>query len=203
MKLTNIPLALAVALAMTACGNDKKTEQTATATPVTADGLKIAYVDMDTLQEKYQFYIDGKNALEKKVEAYQATVRQKETALQQTQENIQKRMQQGQITTEAQYNAEVNKFNQQQNAYAQFRSTNEQELAKEQEDFGKALQDSLDNFLVEYNKTKKYHFILNKAVMLHAEKSYDITAEVVAGLNKRYTKNKSARNKKRDRRLQN
>lgn len=188
MKLTNIPLALAVALAMTACGNDKKTEQTAAATPVTADGLKLAYVDMDTLQEKYQFYIDGKNALEKKVEAYQATVRQKETALQQTQENIQKRMQQGQITTEAQYNAEVNKFNQQQNAYAQFRSTNEQELAKEQEDFGKALQDSLDNFLAEYNKTKKYHFILNKAVMLHAEKSYDITAEVVAGLNKRYTK---------------
>lgn len=188
MKLTNFTLALAIAISIASCGNDKKTEQTATTSPVTASNLNIAYVDMDTLQEKYLFYIDGKAALEKKVEAYQATVRQKETALQHTQENIQKRMQQGQITSEAQYKAEVNKFNQQQNAYAQYRSTNEQELAKEQEDFGKALQDSLDNFLAEYNKTKKYHFILNKAVMLHAEKSYDITAEVVAGLNKRYKK---------------
>lgn len=187
MKLKNL-IICAILISLAACSNNKKTEQQTVSTPTATNTLNIAYVDMDTLQEKYQFYIDGKAALEKKVEAYQAAVRQKEKSLQQTQESIQKRMQQGQITSETQYKTELNKFNQQQNAYAQYRTTNEQELAKEQEEFGQALQDSLDNFLAEYNKTKKFNIILNKAVTLYADKTYDITSEIVAGLNKRYKK---------------
>lgn len=187
MKLKHLTLGVIV-LSLTACGNDNKAEQQTAPAPAVANAMTIAYVDMDTLQSKYDFYIEGKAALEKKVQAYQASVEQKEKALQQVQESIQKRMQEGKITSEAQYKAEVNKFTQQQNAYAQFRKSNEEALAKEQEDFGQALQDSLDHFLAEYNKTKKINIILNKAVMLHADKSYDITAEVVAGLNKRYKK---------------
>ena len=38
------------------------------------------------------------------------------------------------------------------------------------------------------SKTKKYNVILNKATTIYIDKAYDITNEVVAGLNKRYKK---------------
>ncbi len=186
MKIKNVLFA-ALAVGVAGCGNDEK--KAATEKPaVSAPSAAVAYVDMDTLQAHYQFYLDGKANLEQKVNAYQTSVQQKENALQQMQETIQRKMQQGQITTEAQYKAEVDKFNRQQSAYAQYRNTMEQQLAQEQEDFARALQDSLDSFLKDYNRSKKYTMIYNKAVMLYADPALDITSEVVAGLNKRYQK---------------
>ena len=45
-----------------------------------------------------------------------------------------------------------------------------------------------DAFLKEYNKDKKYGIILSKAGdnLLYADKAYDITKDVIAGLNKAY-----------------
>ena len=50
------------------------------------------------------------------------------------------------------------------------------------------MRDSIQKFLKQYNKTKKYDFILSKAGdnMLYANAKYDITGEVLKGLNKRY-----------------
>ena len=62
------------------------------------------------------------------------------------------------------------------------------ELAQKQADFLKSLQDSLDNFLLEYNKDKKYDLILNKATVLFSDQKYDITQDVINGLNTRYKK---------------
>jgi outer membrane protein len=64
----------------------------------------------------------------------------------------------------------------------------EKELANEQQKFLQALQDSLDHFLADYNKTKKYDMIVNKAAVLYADNRFDITSEVVNGMNKRYNK---------------
>jgi outer membrane protein len=64
----------------------------------------------------------------------------------------------------------------------------EGELANEQQKFLQALQDSLDNFLADYNKDKKYDMIVDKAAVLYAGKRFDITADVVNGMNRRYKK---------------
>lgn len=182
------PFLLLTALALTACGGDKKSETPAAGNAAAAPAGTIAYVDLDTLQNNYQYYIDAKAQLEQKMQTYQDGIQQKETALQQMQAGIQQRMQNGQITTEAQYNAEVAKFQKQQEAYAKYcmEANNDMENMKKQKYM--ALRDSLNNFLSEYNKTKKFLLIIDKAVMLHADKSVDITAEVTAGLNKRYNK---------------
>lgn len=186
MKIKSVLFA-ALAVGLAGCGSNEKKEVPAKPAASAPTGT-VAYVDMDTLQAHYQYYLDGKASLEQKLNAYQTSVQQKEKALQQMQETIQRKMQQGQITTEAQYKAEVDKFTRQQNAYAQYRTNMEQQLAQEQENFAIALQDSLDSFLKEYNRSKKYTMIFNKAVMLYADPSMDITSEVVAGLNKRYQK---------------
>lgn len=179
-----LPLATLIA----SCNSAKKNNPEATSAPTNNGGNKIAYVDVDSLQNKYQYYIDAKAQLESKVKGYQDVIRQKEQALQQMQASLQQRMQNGSITSEAQYKAEVAKIQRQQEAYAKYCEQAQAEKEKTEAQFSKALQDSLDNFLAEYNKTKHYTLILNKAVTLYAEKSMDITDEVASGLNKRYNK---------------
>ena len=64
----------------------------------------------------------------------------------------------------------------------------ENELASETAKFNEALRDSLQNFLKLYNKDKHFDLILSKAGdnILLAEKRYDITMDVINGLNKHY-----------------
>lgn len=64
----------------------------------------------------------------------------------------------------------------------------EGELASETAKFNEALRDSLQNFLKAYNNDKHYDLILSKAGdnILMADKKYDITVDVINGLNKRY-----------------
>ncbi|MBP5478211.1 MAG: OmpH family outer membrane protein, partial [Bacteroidaceae bacterium] len=72
-----------------------------------------------------------------------------------------------------------------------------------QEDYQKefqALTDTIQSFAKTYAKQKGYDFILCKSSgidnVLYADEKYDITAEVVAALNKRYTKKASTDAKK-------
>lgn len=52
----------------------------------------------------------------------------------------------------------------------------------------KAASDYIDNFLIEYNKTKKYDAILDRAAGLYFNPALDITDEVVKALNEAYNK---------------
>ena len=62
------------------------------------------------------------------------------------------------------------------------------ELDAETAKYNQALRDSLQNFLRDYNKSKKYDMILSKSGdnILLASKRFDITQDVINGLNKRY-----------------
>jgi outer membrane protein len=73
----------------------------------------------------------------------------------------------------------------------------ENELANETQKFNMALRDSLNNFLTSYNKDKKFDMILSKSGdnILFANKKFDITQDVINGLNKRYKPAASAAKK--------
>lgn len=170
-----------------ACG-DKKENVSPAAANVDMKNGALAYVDADTLQEKYQFCIDKRAELEALQKSQQAAVQQKEQALQQLQASVQKRMQNGQISTPEQYQAEEKKFMQQQEAYQRYLLQAQQELEAKKNEIDQALQDSVNHFLAEYNKSKKYAMIVYKAAALYADPKLDITNEIVVGLNKRYKK---------------
>ena len=76
----------------------------------------------------------------------------------------------------------------------------EGELAKETQEFNVALRDSLNNFLRDYNRDKRYDLILSKAGdnILYADTRFDITQDVINGLNKRYKPAKRSEEKKKD-----
>ena len=58
--------------------------------------------------------------------------------------------------------------------------------------YNNAMRDSIVSFLKSYNQDKGYKLVLSKAGdnMLLADPALDITADVVAGLNKRYVPSK-------------
>ena len=76
----------------------------------------------------------------------------------------------------------------------------ENELANETQKFNQALRDSLNSFLASYNKDKKYDMILSKAGdnILFADRKFDITKDIINGLNKRYKPAPAKKDEKKD-----
>lgn len=62
------------------------------------------------------------------------------------------------------------------------------DFMEEQNDLTQQLQDSVQQYLREYNADGRYHLVLNDAVLMNKAAGYDITDEVIEALNARYTK---------------
>ena len=67
------------------------------------------------------------------------------------------------------------------------------QLLKEQEEFNTKLKKDLDSFLKEYNKDKKFDYILSYSSLggsqiLLANPTYNITDDVIKGMNERAEK---------------
>lgn len=62
------------------------------------------------------------------------------------------------------------------------------DFMNEQAALTQQLQDSVQAYLQEFNADGRYHLVLNDAVLLNKVAGYDITEEVIEGLNARYEK---------------
>ena len=151
-------------------------------------GMKIAYVEIDSLTEHYEFAKVMKDSLEKMSANATNVLAEKDRQLERSYNNIQQKLQSNGFASEDQYKTAVAAFQREQNNRAALEQRLSNELAQKQADFLTALQDSLDNFLELYNQDKKYDLILSRAAVLYGNKTYDITQDVINGLNKRYQK---------------
>ena len=179
-------VAAMTAVALTACDKSQKAdEQPSESKPAVPAELKIAYVEVDSIMTQYQFCKDYKQILTKKGQNIQATIEKKGQALQTAAANFQQKVQQNAYTREQAQAIHLQKQDQDLQALQQRLSV---EFQTEQDKFNVALHDSIQNYLARYNKDKKYSIIFSKSGdnLLYADKAYDITAEIIAGLNKAY-----------------
>ena len=173
-----------------ACNNSapKMDEEPETAVATTGEGLRIAYIEIDTLTAQYEFAKEKSLELEKKGTNARNTIQTKTAQLEKNAQAFQQKLQSNGFTSREQAEAaQANLQREQQNIMA-LQQRLENELASEQQKFLQAFQDSLDHFLADYNKDKKYDMIVNKAAVLYADKRFDITTDVVNGMNRRYKK---------------
>ena len=179
--------ALAIAAMMVSCNNaaPKMDEQPAAADAQTT-GMKIAYVEVDSLMTQYTFAKDYSVTLEKKSNNARNTLTQKGNALQAAVNNFQQKLNNNGFQSREQAASVQNAIQRQQNDLQTLQARLETELANETQKFNEALRDSLNNFLASYNKDKKYDLILSKAGdnILFADRKYDITKDIINGLNK-------------------
>lgn len=179
--------ALAIAAMMVSCNNQspKMDDQPAAAS---GDGLKIAFVEVDSLMTQYAFAKDYSVTLQKKSNNARNTLNQKGSALQAAAANFQQKLNNNGFQSREQAASQQAAIERQQRDLQELQARLENELASETAKFNEALRDSLQNFLKDYNKSKKYDLILSKAGdnILTADKKLDITQDVINGLNKRY-----------------
>lgn len=196
-KLMTMGLMVA-SVALTACGNkaqDKQKDSADTAKGGTTEatactGARIAYVEIDTLLNRYQLCIDQKEILETEAKNADNTLTQKQKALQQHMAAFQQKLQNNSITSQEEYDKNQATL-QREDAQLQDLTMRLQNGLMEQEmKFTQERTDSVQNFLADYNRAKKFDLILPKSgtSILLANPALDITNDVVQGLNKRYTR---------------
>lgn len=185
----NILCALTIAAMMVSCNNaSSKMDEQPSSGDASASGMKIAYVEVDSLMTQYDFAKDYSVTLEKKSNNARNTLTQKGNALQAAVNNFQQKINNNGFQSREQAAGVQAAIERQQRDLQELQARLENELASETAKFNVALRDSLQNFLKAYNKDKQFDLILSKAGdnILMANKKYDITNDVINGLNKRY-----------------
>jgi outer membrane protein len=146
--------------------------------------LKVAYVDLDSIEEKFIYfkqkqtdYDNEREAVDKEmndkyvsIEKQRAAFAQKGSAITQTDaEEFQK-----------QYTGEMQDLQKE-------REQKQQEFADEQQRIMADVQGKMHTFLDTYNKTKHYSFIFTTGkgalLLFYQDTTYNITNEVIDGLN--------------------
>ena len=180
--------ALAIAAMMVSCNNQSPKMDDQPAAAASGDGLKIAYVEVDSLMTQYTFAKDYSVTLQKKSNNARNTLNQKGNALQAAAANFQQKLNNNGFQSREQAASQQAAIERQQRDLQELQARLENELASETAKFNEALRDSLQNFLKVYNKDKKYDLILAKSGdnILIADKKLDVTQDVINGLNKRY-----------------
>ena len=193
--------ALAIAAMMVSCNNaESKMDEQPAADGASASALKIAYVEVDSLMTQYDFAKDYSVTLQKKSNNARNTLTQKGNALQAAVNNFQQKLNNNGFTSREQAASQQAAIERQQRDLQELQARLENELATETAKFNEALRDSLQNFLKAYNNDKKYDMILSKAGdnILMANQKFDITNDVINGLNKRYKPAKKEEPKKEE-----
>ena len=182
--------ALAFAAVMASCNNasPKMDEKPQAAEAENVSGMKIAFVEVDSLMTQYSFAKDYSVTLQKKSNNARNTLNQKGSALQAAMANFQQKLNNNGFQSREQAASQQAAIERQQHDLQELQARLEGELAQETAKFNEALRDSLQNFLKAYNQDKKYDLILSKAGdnILMGNKKFDITQDVINGLNKRY-----------------
>ena len=190
-SLLSVMLLASTALFFTSCQKQSPAAPVKAETEKEVQGLKIAYVEVDSIMTSYNFATEYVEILKKKMETIQSTLNSKGLALQNEVADFQNKIQQNKLTQEQATSIQASL----QKKQAQLQNLQESltnQYQEMQEKYNTALHDSIQNFLASYNKTPRFDYILSKSGdnILLANPSMDITEDVIKGLNKRYKSTK-------------
>ena len=196
MKKTNFILngflALAIGLVFAQCaGNNNVSTASAPATDAAASSnVKIAFVEIDSLLNKYNFWNDLSEQMLKKEENIRTTLNEKGKKLEAEAREFERKIQNNGFVSRERAEQEQARLIKQQQELQELQQKLAAELEVENQKNSLEIRDSINSFLKEYNKSKGYDFIISNAGfdnLLYGNPVYNITNEIVEGLNARYT----------------
>ncbi len=187
-KMTKFVMMAALMLAAVSC--NQKQPQAKPALPKQAnESMVIRYIDPDSITKNYNLAKDFKEltiTMQNNLDAAQKVQQQN---LQNLESEFQaKEKKNVYATDQAQAQADQARYqkavNDAQSKLAEMRSKMEKTLQENSQQ----LQDSIDNYVKIYAKQTGYDIIHSKSSTFYIAPKYDVTDEVVKGLNQRYTK---------------
>ena len=157
----------------------------ATLRPVAAEGqeLKIGYLDMERLRQSYQGFRDAEEAFQKQVTAMQDQVqsRQQEVEMLEQQYEARKTM-----LTAARRQQDEQNIMQKKQELMQFAQTQQMQLAQQEVELTRPLQESIFNVVQTLAKAENYTYIFDAGSLIYVDplRAQDLTDRVLEELQK-------------------
>lgn len=153
-----------------------------------APSLKIAFVDLDSLMSNYEFAKDINKEMMRKEEDIKMKLTEQYKVLQADQADFELKYKNNVYATPERAQSEYNRIMQKEQEIVQLEQKLTLEFEKEGLEKNQALREAINEYVKEYNKSKGYDFIITKVGenLLYANPVYNVTNEVVEGLNERY-----------------
>lgn len=185
----NVVLALAVAVLFYLHFSSKKTVVAAPTNNTSSSGFKIAYFESDSLETGFNYYKDVSKELAVSEQQKRSELLAQRNAYV---EKVKEYQAKGQSMTQMEAAKANQDVEQRQKAIQASEQAKSQEI---QDERFKKLQDvkkKIEDYLKEFNKNKTYSFILSSSsdLMYYKDSTYDITKDLIKGLNEKYTKKK-------------
>ena len=182
---------LLAALAFVAASCNDKAAQAPVAAANASEGAvatltNIRYIDMDSLLSAYTLAQEIAQSNQKLALQYQQE-RQKQNELERLGSDIERKRQNSVYMTQESFQSDVDNFNRKQNEAASFLGKQQERIQNEMMIRQRRLNDSINNYIKEYNATRGYDAILLREAGLFFKPELNITAEIIEGLNARYT----------------
>ena len=152
-------------------------------------GTKVAYFEIDSIQNNYIFFKDVKDALQLKDMENAKQLTALKNAFAAKYQDLQKN---GRSLSQAEIGSRQQELAQLEKNY----TNKEQQLSQElQEESFKRLQEvkkKIEVFLEKYNKNKEFAYIFssNADLMYYKDTAYDITSDIIKGLNSEHISKK-------------
>lgn len=195
---------IAASAIMASCSNaEQKNAAEAAVAEVAAEkapSYKIACVLIDTLTSQYQKCKDLEEEFAQKRANAESTINAKGKNFQNQMQEFNRKYQSNQFTQQ-QFEAEQARLAKLQQDLEELQIRLSNSLQEEYQKEFLELTDTIQSFTKSYAKAKGYDFILCKSSgidnVLYANEAYDVTDEVVKGLNKRYEKANAKKEEKK------
>lgn len=169
----------------------KKSEKKAVQTVVnntksTAGNAPIAYVELDSLNEKITYIKEKRRALEAEQKVIESEWQRSMRSLEAQRDNFVKR---GDAITQAEAEKFQGQLIEQQQKIEANKQNAAQRLSEKSYVFMDDIQSKLKTFLKEYNKDQRYMYILTSGTgldyMIYRDSTLNITDDVIRGMNEK------------------
>ena len=193
MKLTRpfVQILVIAACAVMFCSCNDKPQATKPAANVSQSPMEkmtIRYVDEDSIMNNYNLAKDINESMLRRQNQFDAAQTQKGNEINKFGNAMQEKYKNNGYLTEESFNADQAKLQKMQNDAQNYLGNLQQSIQNELSQSQVQLMDSINNYMQEYAKQKGYDMVLRKSATLYIDPKYDVTKEVIEGLNKRYTK---------------
>ncbi len=156
------------------------------------NSLKIAYLNTDSVFSNYLMVKDLRDVLKSEKDKLEAIVMAKQKSFDEKVKNYQTNMQSNSINSTQAQNAEKNLMKE-RNEIVSISEQYTQQLAIKEAEITRQISDSIINYSKRYNLELKADFILGYtygAGIIVANEKFDVTKDILNGLNKEYEKSK-------------
>ena len=168
-----------------------KKEETAQATVAPTEVMPVAYLNVDSLLANYSFAIEASEKLMSKQEDARLKMNTKLRTFQNEVADFQRKLQNNAFLSRERAEKEQQRLAKKEQELQELEAKLTQDIMLENQKLNMQLADSLTHFLQVFNADGRYHVILSNSAkdnVLMAAEQYDITDEVVTGMNARYKK---------------